>query len=315
MPAQCAELIRDSSIQEEEKVNLCTGSVSLGPAECLEKARSIYRLDTKGAVELCIGATSSSPAQCFEEMSSANREITTAMKIGVCKRAESVAPARCLMMEKDRRSYSREDERLSAGDAVALCRGATDSLPATCSIALEKHLSNRTLRVRLCRSARGAVLGASDVRARIIGSSEGKYLASPNVGTDILNSRHLPSNPHDCILGAFRGGHRYLRSEMRDFLGKEELLVKLCLNAISDAPVRCASSRSLHQLNTDQKVELCWGYEGKLGEGPAVCFEAASKTLSNSVSLENRVDLCRGMDTEAPAVRGCYFVIRNDWIS
>lgn len=258
-------------------MKLCVGSASLGPAECLEKAGSIYRLETKGAVELCVGADSSAPAQCFEEMSSANREITTSMKIGVCKGSNSVAPARCLMLEKDRRSYSRDDERLSADDAVALCHGASGSLPATCSIALEKHLTNRTLRVRLCRTAGATV-------------SEGRMSSSADM-----------SAPHECILGAFRGGNRYLRPEMRDFQDKQSLLVELCENAISDAPVRCASARSLHQLSEEQKVELCQGFAGKLGEGPAVCFDASSRALGRSVSTASRVALCKGMDTEAPA--------------
>ena len=338
MPAQCAEAIRDSSVQEEQKVKLCVGSASLGPAECLAKARSIYRLETKGAVELCVGADSSAPARCFEEMSSANREfsapfaraflvllcpsvlfspllasprlfnsphvsnppageITTSMKIGVCRGAGSVAPARCLMLEKDRRSYSRDDERLSADDAVSLCHGASDSLPASCSIALEKHLANRTLRVRLCRSA-GAVEGATKEAAADSSSSSTNSINSTRTGTGASTT---PSAPHECILGAFRGGQRYLRSEMRDFQDKESLLVELCDSAVSDAPVRCASSRSLHQLSVGQKVELCRGFAGKLGDGPALCFDAASRALGHSVSTASRVALCKGMDTDAPA--------------
>ena len=115
-PALCFIESRSIGISVEERIELCKGAESNGPAVCYKKAASSLRLASHSEkLILCLGAESGDPAECAH---SAPHYLTMTERIHVCSgapRDRAMEPTRCLQAIEGPSSMLRDAPKRSIG--------------------------------------------------------------------------------------------------------------------------------------------------------------------------------------------------------
>lgn len=75
-----------------------------------------------------------------------------------------------------------------------------------------------------------------------------------------------------------------------------EAAVSLCNGVLTEGPAICANVQGQLSHGSELTSRLC---RGASGAGPADCFRRSA--LATTLSMDDRVDLCSGAETDAPA--------------
>jgi len=127
-PALCYVESRSIGISIEERIELCKGAESNGPAVCYKKAASALRLATHSEkLVLCLGAETSDPAECAQL---APHYLTMSERIHVCSgapRDRAVEPTRCLQSVEGPATRLKDAPKRSIGSFSVHLRSPAES--------------------------------------------------------------------------------------------------------------------------------------------------------------------------------------------
>lgn len=221
--------------------------------------------------------------------------VNDAQRVRVCRRATSLAPAKCM---------SAVPFGLSADFAVRLCAQASSTGPAKCLTTLNTlggavHSWGDEVRVSLCRGVASPDAGQAVAACAVAAAPQLSPAAAVDVCRDAPPCEHVASGSSGRCLGQpqpVQCVHAF-----RAHAIPELVKAAVCRGARDTSPAECANHVMQQSPGSDHGV-LPFLCRHAPGVGPAACFGALSPSGdAASLSPIQRGRLCAGAINAAPA--------------